>query len=145
MDKVYFKSAKDPLFRSIMYGTVIFLFVLSTIQYLTSKTLNTSDIFGHLTLLLTNGLLISIIEGTNYSIDKQHVYYRSSFLRGKIPINKITKLEVGKTMWVGYRPATSRNGIVVHYGKYRKIYFSPRSNEKFVEILSKINEDLIVE
>jgi len=39
------------------------------------------------------------------------------------------------TMWSGFRPATARKGIIVKYNKYDEIYFSPDSNESFIQAL----------
>ncbi len=145
MNKAYFKNAKDPLFKGIMYGTVAFLCILSIFQYFITQSLNTDDILGHLTIFLTNLLIIWIAEGTRYSIDKEFIRYQSSFLFGKIPLKNITKIKVGTTMWVGFRPATSRNGIIIYYNKNKKIYISPESNTAFTETLKKVKKDLIIE
>ena len=47
-------------------------------------------------------------------------------------------------MWAGYKPATSRNGIIVKYNKYSQIYISPDSNETFVSKLKEFKPDIVV-
>ena len=48
------------------------------------------------------------------------------------------------TLWVGTRPATAKNGVIIYYNKYDEIYFSPSDNEAFVAALLEINPEIKV-
>ncbi len=89
-------------------------------------------------------LLLIIYFTTSYQIDDQYLRYRSFIFFGKIKIENINKLEVGKTMYVGMKPAFARHGIIVRYNKYDEIYISPPDNNEFVEELLKINPEIEV-
>ena len=73
---------------------------------------------------------------------QEHLKYRAAFLKGSIPIESINELIVGKTMWVGFKPATARKGIIVKYGKMDTIYISPDSNEAFVKKIKELNPEI---
>ncbi|MEZ7900973.1 MAG: PH domain-containing protein [Flavobacteriales bacterium] len=45
-------------------------------------------------------------------------------------------------MWVGFKPATARKGIIVKYGKMDTIYISPDSNEAFVKKIKELNPEI---
>jgi len=64
--------------------------------------------------------------------------------RGKIAIDAIREVEKGATMWSGLRPALARKGIVVKYNKYDEIYFSPDTNDTFIQALLDIKGDILV-
>ena len=89
-------------------------------------------------------LMISIYTHTYYHINGGELRWRSSVLFGKFPISSIHKITVNKTLWVGTRPATARNGVIIYYNKYDEIYFSPSDNEAFVAALLEINPEIEV-
>jgi len=65
-------------------------------------------------------------------------------LFGKFSVSSIQKIAINKTLWVGTRPATARNGIIIYYNKYDEIYFSPSDNEAFATALLEINPEIEV-
>jgi hypothetical protein len=65
-------------------------------------------------------------------------------LFGKFSVSSIQKIAVNKTLWVGTRPATARNGVIIYYNKYDEIYFSPSDNEAFIKALLEINPEIEV-
>ncbi|MFZ4262832.1 PH domain-containing protein [Sphingobacterium sp. HJSM2_6] len=90
-------------------------------------------------------LVFLIIQWTTrYRLFEGKIYYRSFFLFGSIRIKDIHKIEVGRTLWVGMKPATAEHGIIVYYNRYDEIYFSPQSNQEMVDALLEINPDISV-
>ena len=73
------------------------------------------------------------------SCDGDQVFYSESFL-----FSSIREVVVNQTLWVGTKPATARNGVIIYYNKYDEIYFSPADNEAFVAALLKINPEIEV-
>ncbi len=69
---------------------------------------------------------------------------KSGPFKKNIPIRTITKLEIGKTKWVGYKLGLSQKGIVVHYNKYDEIYISPKRQAEFCKELKKIDRNIEV-
>ncbi|MCI0920582.1 PH domain-containing protein [Sphingobacterium rhinopitheci] len=98
--------------------------------------------------LCTIGLCLGLISifyfTTRYTVDDSYLHYRSGFIFGKVEIAKIHKIELYKTLYVGMRPATSKNGIIIYYNKYDEIYISPEDNEEFAAALSIINPSIEV-
>ncbi|WP_127844130.1 PH domain-containing protein [Psychroflexus aestuariivivens] len=68
--------------------------------------------------------------------------YKSGFISGCISIDEIREIIVGKTLWVGLRPATARHGLIVKYQKYEQIYITPLTNEKFIDTILKLNPEI---
>ena len=136
-----FKSRADLLFQVILYGVCVLLLFVFYQEIIINKIDGYSYIAG-VVLLSLIGFTLWILLGTYYILNETHLIYRAAFLRGKIPLGEIQKLTVGKTMWVGYKPATARKGIIVHYNKVKEIYISPDSNESFVKQLKKINPEI---
>jgi len=95
---------------------------------------------------LSMPLLLSlwIYTDTRYSLIGDTFYYRSAFIRGTIKVSKIKKLEVGRTLWVGTRPALATRGVIIHYNKYDSLYVAPVSNEELVQDLLVINPSIKV-
>src|SRR5690606_19703093 len=89
--------------------------------------------------------LLWVLYGTCYVIGESHINYYSGPIRGRIEIEEIHTILMGKNLYAGLRPATALNGLIIKYGKYDEIYFSPYTNEDFTRELLKIKPDIKVE
>lgn len=98
-----------------------------------------------LLLLFVMALLLLMYFTTSYCINDGYLKYRTLFIFGKVKIENIHKLDVGKTLYVGMRPAFARGGIIVRYNRYDEIYISPTENDDFVNELLKIKPDIEVQ
>jgi hypothetical protein len=76
---------------------------------------------------------------TSYDVSKGLVNYRSGPFRGSIAIHQIKSIQVGKTQWVGIKPALAQKGLILAYGKWDEIYFSPADQKGFIEALLEQN------
>ena len=137
-----FKSRKDTFFKTVIIGTVAILVGLPLYHYLGSGI--QPGLAIHLINLLVIGLFLWFWFGTYYRVDTTHIHYRSGPFRGKIAIDAIRELQRNTTMWSGFRPALARKGIIVKYNKYDEIYFSPDSNESFINALLDMRDDIPV-
>jgi hypothetical protein len=95
-------------------------------------------------LAATTLMMIAFYTHTYYRIEGDELRWRSSILFGKFSVSSIHKVAVNQTLWVGTRPATARNGVIIYYNKYDEIYFSPSDNEAFVAALLEINPEIKV-
>ncbi len=107
------------------------------------------DFWNSLLLLLIQYAIITVVFliaqfTTKYRLSDGKIYYRSFIFFGSIPVEGIHKIEVGKTLWAGMKPATAQNGIIVYYNKYDEIYFSPESNQEMVDAILEINPNITV-
>jgi hypothetical protein len=135
-------SRKDTVFTIVMGATVLFCFALAIpllFQPLTKETaIGGAVIFG------SNGLLLWLWLGTSYTLSNTHLGWKSGPLSGSIPLKDIKKITVGKTLWVGMRPATALGGLIIHYQAYEEIYISPKDQEAFISLLQQRLPDLTV-
>lgn len=95
-------------------------------------------------LMLPFCVFVWIYVDTNYLIRGNRLYYRSAFIRGTIDIDKIREITVGKTSWTGIRPATALRGLMIKFNSFDEIYISPESDTQFIEVLTKINNRIVV-
>lgn len=138
-----FKSKKDILFTIIIYGVSALLIGITIFGFLENKNGILETSLVTLFCLFVIAFLFWIYFGTYYVItNNNELIYRSGPIRGKIDIHQITEIISGKTLWVGLRPATSRNGIIIKYEKYNEIYISPVSNELIIQELIAINPSI---
>ena len=137
-----FKSRKDILFTTIILGLCIFMLLITLIG-VTSGEMENEKYFSLILALSVSVLLIWLFFGTNYELTKQNgLVYKSGPIRGKIAVERITEIIKGRTLWVGLKPATARNGLIVKYDKFNEIYISPASNELFVKKILELNEQI---
>ena len=83
-----------------------------------------------------------LFYGTKYELTKTYLKYKSGPIRGKIELKKITQIIKNKTLWVGIKPATAKNGLIIKYEKYNEIYISPKTNETFIKQILKLNSGI---
>ena len=137
-----FNSRKDRWVYILIFGSIAVMVI--PVLPLLSEGFSLTAALLTLFVLSISALLLWLIYGTYYFIEEGFVKYRSGPLKGEIPIDSIHTLEKGKTLWVGYRPATATKGVIIRYNKYDEIYFSPDSNDQFVEELLKKKPEIKV-
>ncbi len=81
---------------------------------------------------------------TSYKIDSEFLRYRCLVFFGKVKVKSIRRIEVGKNLYSGMKPATAMKGLIIYYDKYEEVYISPIDNEEVVNALLKINPQIEV-
>ena len=81
---------------------------------------------------------------TSYKIDSEFLRYRCLVFFGKVKVKSIRRIEVGKNLYSGMKPATAMKGLIIYYDKYEEVYISPIDNEEVVNVLLKINPQIEV-
>lgn len=94
------------------------------------------------TVLVVLAILFGSIWKTTYELTDTHLIYKMGFVSGKIEIDRIREIVVGKNMHTGFKPAAALKGLTIKYGKYEDIYISPQTNEAFIAEILKINPDI---
>ena len=134
-----FKSERDTFFGIIIFGIIAFLLGISAFTFLSGKLEKEID-WSFLLILAVVVLLSWLYFGTRYELTKEEgLTYRSGPFHGKIDIDRITEIVQGKTLWVGFKPATARNGLIIKYDKFQEIYISPKTNESFIKKAVELN------
>ncbi|MGA0403125.1 MAG: PH domain-containing protein [Flavobacteriaceae bacterium] len=138
-----FKARTDALFNGLMIFSIA-VCVLPIWPLLRSGISGIEELITFVILTATTLMMISFYTHTYYRIDGDELRWRSSILFGKFSVSSILKVVVNQTLWVGTKPATARNGVIIYYNKYDEIYFSPADNEAFVAALLEINPEIEV-
>src|SRR5690606_37893931 len=136
-----FKSKKDWLFSLIFLSISVF-FIGAVCYRIYQGDLKSHDYWGLTIPLLVVGLLLWLFFGTNYELKNDKFIYRNGTISGKIDIDRIKEIEKGKTLWVGYRPATARGGLIIKYDKFNELYISPETNDTFIDAILLIKSDI---
>jgi len=139
-----FKSRKDWLFLTVIFGTIAICVAL-----VIGAVMNGEEGFWSVVVIATvtclvSWLLLSVLLSTSYSIDEDYIYYKAGPFKGKVEIQSIREIQVGKSMWIGLRVATAMNGLIIRFGQYNEVYISPDSNSSFTEKLKQVKPDLIL-
>lgn len=82
--------------------------------------------------------------GTYYIIKDDQLFYKSAFISGQVDINKIREIIKGGTTWIGIKPATAPNGLMIKFNAHDELYISPENNDSLIDALKKINQKIIV-
>lgn len=138
-----FYSHKDRFAKIIFLGLIYLLFFLAGYAYI-DKGLNNNFYAFLIVILLTNAFLYDIWIRTYYEIKDNTLFFRSGLFHGKTDIDKIVSLTKNKYLWSGFRPALSKQGVVLRYNKYSEVYISPNDLDRFIEEIKKINPTIII-
>ncbi len=138
-----FKSEKGTFFKLIiLLGTFIVLAKM-TFKIMSDK-IDLKHFIGDIFFSLLLGYLIWIYFDTKYELTKTELRYKSGLTKGKIKLDKIKTVEIGKYLLKGTRVATSHNGLTLRFNDKNEIYISPENNELFVKQLIKLNNKIKV-
>jgi len=135
-----FKANKGNFLIVIVLSLIIPLFILLDRSF-------TSDWFSNGIVLLAFipfALLIWIYFSTKYAIIDEEFHYQSAFVKGKIPVAKIKKIQKNKTLWAGVKPAMAKNGLIIQYG-FDEVYVAPKDSEALIKELLAVNPDIVIE
>jgi hypothetical protein len=136
-----FKTRTDALFNGVLIFSIA-ICVIPMWPLIRSGISGIEALIAFVILTATTLMMIAFYTHTYYKIDGDELRWRSSILFGKFSVSSIQKITINKTLWVGTRPATARNGVIINYNKYDEIYFSPSDNESFVAALLEINPEI---
>ena len=140
-----FKSRKDFLNTSIYWICLLFILVVIPFVWLEEAENMAVKIFVTILLGSISGFMIWLFYGTFYEINSNEILIQNGPVKGKIQIDSIREIISNTTMWVGFwKPATAMNGLIVKYNKFDELYISPKTNEKFIEEILKINPEIKV-
>lgn len=127
---------------SLIQSTVLLMAGLPFFIYLTdSKTIETNPIIL-LPLISPLIFILWFYLGTSYMLESHQLYYKSGFIKGKIPVSAIREIHKDTTLWAGLKPALASGGIIIHYGKFDEIYIAPENKEELIKDLVNLNPSI---
>ncbi len=132
-----FLSTKSIVTVSILWTLVVFLLVIIVVSILE----NQIKFVPLLIISLVCSFVIWILLDTRYVIKNGNLLYRSGPFRGRIAINKISKIQYfsGLNNPTTFKPALDFKGYILTYNKICTVYVSPQKAKIFIEEILKIN------
>lgn len=89
-------------------------------------------------------LVVWIFLDTSYAIRPPYLDWKSAFFKGRIEIDTIREIVIGKTLWSGIKPALSTNGLIIKYNRFDEVYISPKNKMDMVAHLLQLNPDIVI-
>lgn len=124
----------------------IYILILSLLFPILLLYFSTDYSWGNLTLLLPAiipfAICLWVYLDTKYWVDNTHLYYRSGILRGKVAIATINEVTIGKTLWVGTKPALAGKGLIIKFNKFDEVYIAPEDASTLVKTLINYNPSI---
>ncbi|UOB16099.1 PH domain-containing protein [Abyssalbus ytuae] len=136
-----FESKKDIFFTATILGLNTFLIGV-IIFWLISDRMEKQEYWGMFLISGVVVLLFWLFFGTGYELSEEGLIYKSGPFNGKISISRIREIVKGKTLWIGFRPATARKGLIIRYDEYNEIYISPKTNDTFIKKILELNSKI---
>ncbi|WP_312755494.1 PH domain-containing protein [Rummeliibacillus suwonensis] len=137
-----FKAKKDLLATLIVWGIIIGCSII-TVYLNTSKVVDVHDFEKIALTVLFSILSLTFLLfwfTTFYVIKNDTVNIRSGFLKWSIPIKSIISVIESKNPLAG--PALAINRLEIIYGNSKTIRISPKSKDKFIELLKEKNKNI---
>lgn len=82
-----------------------------------------------------SGLLVWLLVGTYYTVERDEIRVVSGPFRWKVPIGEITEVKATRNPLSS--PALSLDRLAIHYGKRRRIMVSPADRDGFLKAIGK--------
>jgi energy-coupling factor transporter transmembrane protein EcfT len=139
-----FKSRKDILFQILIFGFSGLYIGIILFRIFSNGKINFEFIWSDILMFIVIVFLLWLNFGTEYELTQTKLKYKSGPISGNIEIEGIKEIIKGKSLWSGLKPATARNGLIIKYDKYDKIYISPKTNNSFVEKILEYNSKIII-
>jgi len=79
------------------------------------------------------GLMIGLLLGTHYTVDRGIVRIVSGPFRWKVPVDQITSVQASRSPLSS--PALSLDRLLIRYGKNRRIMISPADKAGFLQAI----------
>jgi hypothetical protein len=135
-----FNSKLDKRYKIIFFILIAIGLGVSTIRNLLFK-----DEFSITPFIFSVIFLVSIYynsKTTYYIIEGNELICKSLFLKRKIEIKNIRKIEKSNSLGSIYKIATAFHGLTIHYNKFDDVFISPENHLEFCKLLNEQNPSI---
>lgn len=143
-----FKSNRSKSFGFFMLimGALIAFVAIRALPIISKDKYELLDIvIGCLIAISIIGLFVWIWTTTYYVVNSDKLIVKSGPLRWVIPIREINLIRLQHDTIGGIiKPTLSWKCIEIRYCKYRSISISPENQDRFIDLLSKANNKIII-
>jgi hypothetical protein len=136
-----FNSKLDKRYKIFNLILSVLLFGTSIISYFIFKDLKDTLIEFVFSIFIL-GLIYFINKSTYYIIEGNELICKSLFLKRKIEINSIRKIEKSNSLGSIYKIATAFHGLSIHYNKFDDVFISPENHPEFCKLLNEQNPSI---
>lgn len=135
-----YKASRKGFINYLIIGLVLLpVFILFL-----DKTIFTERPFNFLPLLSPVVLVFWFYFDTSYKIENNELVYRCGFLKGRIKIQDINELLIGKTILEAkIKPALAKDGLIVKWNEHETVYIAPKNNNELIADLLRLNPKII--
>lgn len=134
-----FKSRKDPLVLGIIFTCCLTIIVFLLIMYIKERATLFQILISLTPALTATGILLWMTFRITYTIGPESIDCIAGFYKERIQIDAIRRIDRDTTMWMGFKLAGARKGIIIYYNTYEEVYLSPDNNDQFIRELIKVN------
>lgn len=140
-----FRSRRDKTFKFI-FGLLSLLFAILIGENLLMTEFSETYVLVFVSIVaFVWFFVIWMFLDTSYKITDKKIRYRIGPFYGSILLKEIKKVIVDKTSWDGKKVALAKKGLVIIYNGDKEIYFAPKTNDRFVKYLKKVNPAIDIE
>lgn len=135
-----FNSKLDKRYKIIFFILILIGLGVSTIRNLIFK-----DEFSITPLILSVislGFIYYNSKTTYFIIEGNELICKSLFLKRKIEINNIRKIEKSNSLGSLYKISTAFHGLTIHYNKFDDVFISPENHLEFCKLLNEQNPSI---
>lgn len=135
-----FNSKPDKHFKIIFFILIVIGIGASTIRNLLFK-----DVFSitpFIISVVSLGFIYYSSKTTYYIIEGNELICKSLFLKRKIEISCIRKIEKSNSLGSIYKIASAFHGLTIHYNKFDDVFISPENYLEFCKLLKEQNPSI---
>lgn len=135
-----FNSKLDKHFKIIFFILIVIGLGASTIRNLLFK-----DVFSitpFIISVVSLGFIYYSSKTTYYIIEGNELICKSLFLKRKIEVSCIRKIEKSNSMGSIYKIASAFHGLTIHYNKFDDVFISPENYLEFCKLLKEQNPSI---
>lgn len=135
-----FNSKLDKHFKIIFFILIVIGLGASTIRNLLFK-----DVFSitpFIISVVSLGFIYYSSKTTYYIIEGNELICKSLFLKRKIEVSCIRKIEKSNSLGSIYKIASAFHGFTIHYNKFDDVFISPENYLEFCKLLKEQNPSI---
>lgn len=135
-----FNSKLDKHFKIIFFILIVIGLGASTIRNLLFK-----DVFSitpFIISVVSLGFIYYSSKTTYYIIEGNELICKSLFLKRKIEVSCIRKIEKSNSLGSIYKIASAFHGLTIHYNKFDDVFISPENYLEFCKLLKEQNPSI---
>ena len=135
-----FNSKLDKHFKIIFFILIVIGIGASTIRNLLLK--DEFSITPFIISVVSLGFIYYSSKTTYYIIEGNELICKSLFLKRKIEISCIRKIEKSNSLGSIYKIASAFHGLTIHYNKFDDVFISPENYLEFCKLLKEQNPSI---